>query len=113
MIFIERSMKIVGATLCDESDLRSRGTPLVGVRVSGRHPKFLNGIQCDRQDRRECTPVYLVIHINTVESDVALVAASAIHGAATSIHISIHVSAIAGVGNARLQREQVRNVASL
>src|SRR5215472_4130453 len=104
-------MKSVGAGLCYERDLRSRGAPLVRPVIRRRDAKFLHGIQGNGQDRREGVAARLVIHVHSIESDVALVTACAVHGTVASIKIRIIVSTVPPVRDSCLEREQVRNVA--
>ena len=52
----------------------------------------------------------MIIHVNTIESDVALVAAGSVHRATAGVIISVYVGAIARVGHAVLQAEQIRYV---
>ena len=107
VIFVERTVKIVGATFGNERHLCARGASLVGIGIRGCDSELLDGVQCDWQDGSKSAALYLVVDINAIQRDVALVTASSIHGPASRINISINIGAIARIGNASLQCQQV------
>src|SRR5260370_14815549 len=78
MVLVKRSVGLVGAALGAQRNLRSRSGPLVGIVVRSGDPKLLHRIECRRQDGSECVPGNLVIHIDAIKRDVALVTARAV-----------------------------------
>ncbi len=74
VVFVRGAMNDVSAALGDHGDLCAGSAALVGVVVTGGYTKFLHGVERDGQDGRECVPAG-VIDTNTVDRDVALVAA--------------------------------------
>ena len=105
-------MELVGAALGDERDLRAARHALVGDGVACRDAKLLDRIGRNGQNRLESITV-LGIHGDAVECDVALIAPRAIDRAAARIAVLIDVRTVAGVHHARLQGQQVRNIAAL
>ena len=111
VVFVERAVEIVGAALGDESDLSAGGTAAIGVVVGGGDAKFLHGVEGDGEHGSEGVAAGLVIDVDAIESDVALVAARAVDRAAAAIEVLVDVGAVAGVGDAGLKREEIRDVA--
>ena len=107
MVFIQRTVEIVGATLRDERNLRARRTALVRIVAGGRHSEFLHGIDGNWQYRSECVAVHLIVRVHAVQRQVALVAARAVHRSAAGVHIPVDIASIAGVDNSGLQRQKL------
>ena len=107
-----RAVKGIGAALCDQRHLRPGALPLVGAVIRRGHSEFLNRVLSHRQHRRKRISVRLIVYVDAVEGDVALIAARAIHGSIARVLVLV-ADAIAGVGHSGLQTQQVRNVAAL
>ena len=78
ILFIERAVKLVGAALGDESDLPTRGAPLVGIVADRCDAKFFDRVERGADGTLEGRAADLVIVIDAVEGDVGLVAAPAV-----------------------------------
>ena len=91
-------------------DLGAGRGSLIGVVVGGRNAEFLHGVQGHRQDGGEGVAA-LVVHGDTVDRDVSLIAAGAVHRSVPSVP-SGDVLTIVGIGDAGLHAEEVRDVAA-
>ena len=105
-------MKNVYAALGHQRDLCARTLPLIRTIIRGGDPKFLNRILSHGENRSECISIRLIIHVDVVECDVALIAPRAIHGAIARILVFV-TDAIARVNNPGLQTQQVGNIPAL
>src|ERR1039458_4992091 len=110
-VLVDRAVDAVGAAFGHECHLRAAGSSLVGVGIGGGDAKLLYGIERHGQDGGKGLAA-LVVYANAIETDIALVAARAIHRAAARI-VGTCVCSIASIGNAGLQRKQVGHVAPL
>ena len=54
-----------------------------------------------------------VVNVDTVEGNVALVAVRAVDRATAAVEVFVDVTAITGVGDASLEREEIRHVSGL
>src|SRR3954452_12561734 len=78
-------MKIVTARFCHQRDLRSGGTPLVGIRVRGRYAEFLQRVRGRAQHTgkgflsHDVQSALAFIYVGSVESDVRLIGPSSIY----------------------------------
>src|SRR4029077_19781553 len=106
-------MELICAAFRDQRNLRTRSVSLVGVVVRRGDPKFLHGIERRRQYGGERVSARLVIHVHTVERDVALIAAGPGHDSISRVLTLVDVRAVPGVGDTRLQAEEVGHVAAL
>ena len=111
-VFIKGAMKTVGAGFCDQRHLRARRTAFVRPVVGRGHTKLLHGIQGDGQHGCEGVSINLVIHIDAVQGEIALVAAGSVYRAAARIVILIDVGAVACIGDAVLEAQQIGHVAA-
>jgi hypothetical protein len=105
-------MELVGAGLGDEADLCSGGSSGVGVGEAGGDAKLLDRILGLAKDASEGEAVDLVVVVDTVHGDVALIGPAAIDSATPAV---LH-GGIAGwrqINDARLEGEDVRHVAGL
>ena len=105
-------MELVGAALGDQGHLSSRASTLISVIVRRRDPEFLHRINRRGQHRSKSIAAGLVVYVNPVQSDVALIAAGAIDRAVARVLVLINIEPVAGIRHPRLQAEQVRNVAA-
>ncbi len=106
-------METVCPALGDQRHLGSRTGTLIGVVVGRCYPELLDRIKSGRQHRSKGIPVGLVVHVDTVERDVALIAARTIHGAIARVLVPVDIRTVAGVGDPGLQAQQIRNIAAL
>ncbi len=111
VVLVEGAVEIVGATLGDERDLSAGGTAAIGVVVGGGDAKFLDGVEGNREHGSEGVAASLVIDVDTVKGDVALVAVGAVDRAAAAVEVLIDVAAVSGIGDAGLKREQIGHIA--
>ena len=102
-IFIDRAVKLVAPTLGDQCDLCARSLTLISSVVGGGDAEFLNRIQSHWQHGFEGVTLGLVIDVDSVEGEVALVAARAVYRAVASVLVVVNVGAVARVSDARLQ----------
>src|SRR5579864_9721356 len=105
-------MELICAAFRDQRNLRTRSVSLVGVVVRRGDAKFLDGIERRGQYGGERVSARLVIHVHTVERNVALIAAGAVHGSISRVLVLVDVRAVPGVGDTRLQAEEVGHVAA-
>src|SRR6266702_3904106 len=110
-------MPRVGAASGDEGYLSTRARSFFGVVICGGDAKFLDGVLSDRQDGGEGVTAVLVVDVDTVEGNVALIATSAIDGAVTGVLILVSIErgaeSISGKSYPCLQAEEFRNVAAV
>jgi hypothetical protein len=99
-------VEIIGAALGDESDLGGGGNAFGGGIVGSGDANLLDRIQSDRENRTEGMRA-LVVDGDTVESDVALVAAGPVDGAAAGIDAGVDVGTIAGIDDPGLKAEKI------
>src|SRR5207302_1646387 len=104
-------MELICAAFRNQGNLCTRSVSLVGVVVRRGDAKFLDGIKRGRQYGGERVSARLVIHVHTVERDVALIAAGSVHGSISCVLVLVDVRAVAGVGDTGLQAEKVGYVA--
>ena len=78
-------MKVVGAALGHQPNLRPAGIAGVGIGVGGGNAEFLDRVGWHGQDAGKREAVVLVVDADVVEGDVRLVAARAVHRAAAGI----------------------------
>src|SRR4029079_4017709 len=83
----------------NQLDLRTRRASLRSVRVGRRDEKLFHSIRTDAQHRAKRVAGLLLVHVNAIERDVGLVAA-------TAGDVSVR-------SDGRLQAQQVRNVTSV
>ncbi len=105
-------MELISPGLGDEADLSAGGAPGIGVGEAGGDAKLLNRILGLAKDPSKGKAVDLVVVVDTVHGDVALIGATAIDSATAAV---LH-GGIAGWGqinDARLEGEDVRHVAGL
>src|SRR5260370_15587125 len=96
VVFVSRAMKIIGSALGNEGHLRSGGASLVGIVVRCRYAKLLYRVQRDRQHGLKGVTAR-VVYWQSVQSDVALVAARTIDRAISGVNIHINVRAVSGI----------------
>jgi hypothetical protein len=96
-------MKGVGAALGDQRDLTSGGATLVGIVACGRDAKLLDGIESGANGAFEGGAANLVVVVDTIESDVGLIAAATIQGAVARINVVVDL--VSDKGDAWLQAE--------
>ncbi len=111
MVFVDRTVNAVGAAFGHQCHLGAAGSSLVGVGIGGGDAKLLYGIERHRQNGGKSVAAF-VVDANAIDTDIALVAARAIHRATSRI-AGACVSSIAGVGNSGLQRKQFGYIAAL
>jgi hypothetical protein len=104
-------VKGVGAAFCYQRHLCPRALPLVRPIVCGRHSEFLNGVLRHWQYGRKCVTIRLIVHIDSVQCDITLIASRAIHCTIARILILVP-DAIAGICDPGLQAEQIGNVSA-
>src|SRR5205823_12852806 len=97
-------MKTVRATLSHDINFRARGTARIGSIVCCGNAKLLYGIGRHAENGRECIPPGLVIGVDTVQEDVALVAARTVHSTAAGVDILVDVRVVSKIGDTRLER---------
>ena len=105
-------MEPVGAGLGNEADLCAGGASGIGVGETSGDTKLLNRILGLTKDASEGEAVDLVVVVDTIHGDVALIGAAAIDSATAAV---LH-RGIAGWGqinDARLEREDIRHVTGL
>ena len=108
IVLVERAMKLVGSALGDEVDLCAGGAARGRGAVGGGDAKFLSGVERGAQDAGEGGAEDLVVVVESVESDVALVRASAGDCALAAVtDFRTHVE------NAGLEAEQADRVAAI
>src|SRR5215470_15714548 len=105
-------MKDAGAALGDQRHLCAGTLPLVCPIIRRGHSEFLNRILSYGENRGKGVSIRLIVHVDVVESDVALIAACSIHSAIARVLVLV-TDAIARVSNSSLQAEQVGNVPAL
>ena len=81
VVLVGGAVKSVGAGLGDEADLRAGGAARVGVGVAGDDAELLDGVLGFAKDAEEGEAAKLVVVVDAVERDVALVGALAVDGA--------------------------------
>ena len=112
---IERAMQLIRAGLGDERDLGTGAARRVGVGVARCHPEFLHGIERHPQHTRKGGAGLLVVDVDAIERDVALVAAAPVDHAApvsSDADAAVHRVSVADEGNAGLEGEHLRHVAA-
>ena len=97
-------MKGVGAALGYQGDLCARPLSLVCAVIGGGDSEFLNRILSHGKHRGEGISIGLVVDIDAVECDVALIAARSIDGAIARVLVFV-ADAIAGVRDSSLQAQ--------
>src|ERR1035437_1126782 len=97
-------MEAVGARAGDQSDVCARTAAGVGAAVAGGGAELLHRVGGHAQDTGKGRAAGLRVDVGAVERNVRLVAPSAVDG-------TVAVVAAAEVGDARLEREQVGDVA--
>ena len=105
-------MDAVGTALGHKCDLSGRRSAFIGPIIRGGDAELLHRIECDRQDGGEGIAV-LIVGRDAIDRDVALIAVGAVDGSASGIDVFVDALVIAGISYARLQAEQIRNVAAL
>src|SRR5579859_2515450 len=118
VILVGAAVPIVSSALGHQSDLPTRGTARIRVRVGCCHPEFLKRIQ--RNTDGSLQPAgSLIVVIGAVEGHVGLVAAAAVHRAATAIGVEaalrgavdlVHV--VAGERDAGLEGQDAGGLAT-
>src|ERR1019366_1091713 len=105
-------MEAVGARAGDQSDFRARTAAGVGAAVAGGGAELLHRVGGHAQDTGKGRAAGLRGDVGAVERNVRLVAPSAVDGAVAVVAVVARTVAPAGeVGDARLEREQVGDVA--
>src|SRR5258708_39636322 len=80
VVFVKRPVELVRPAFGHECYLRTGGTSGIRVGVARGDAKIGNGILRVAQHASECEAVVLVVDVDTVQRDVGLIAASAVHG---------------------------------
>src|ERR1700674_2866512 len=94
VVFVEGTVETVCPALGDQRHLGSRTGTLIGVVVGRCYPELLDRIKSGRQHRSKGIPVGLVVHVDTVERDVALIAARTIHGAIARVLVPVDIRTV-------------------
>src|SRR5262245_24204311 len=110
MVLIQRAMNGVGPRFGDQCYLSTGGTADVRTAVSRCGSKLLNGIERRAQNAGEGRAVLLIVHVHTVECDVALIAFAAVDRAAAII---VTLARITKEGHARLNRKKTDDISGL
>src|SRR5215471_3353709 len=96
IVFVNRTVEIVGAAFCNQCDLCARRAPLVSVGIAGGHAKFLQGIQGGSKRARECIAFDLIVIVHSVQRDVRLVAARSAHRSTTAVLVLVDIGSHEG-----------------
>ena len=110
VVFVDCTMELVGAGLGDEADLRAGGAAGVCVGVAGGDAKLFNRILGLAKHAGKGKAVDLVVVVDTVDGDVALVGAAAVDCAAAAI-LQGGITRRGEINYTRLQREDIGYVA--
>ena len=110
MIFIQRAVEIVGATLGHQIHLRPGRTAGLGIGIARGYPKFLQGVQGGAQGAFECRPLCLIVVVNAIQGDVGLVAAGAAHRPRAAVEILVNFFAHENYSG--LQAKNARRIAA-
>ena len=109
-------MPVVRSTFRGDRNLRPRGAAFVGIVVGRRDPEFFHGVGVQADDGGKSVAVHLVVGVNTVYHDIALVAVRAVDGPAPRINAQVagvlHVFRISQINDARLEGIKPRHVAA-
>src|ERR1700686_3282729 len=105
-------MELVGAGLGDEADLRTGGASGVGVGEAGGDAKLLDRILGLPKDTGEGEAVYLIVVVNAVNCNIALIGTATID-CATAAVLHRRVAGRRQVDHAWLEGEDVRHIAAL
>lgn len=101
----------------NEGDLGPRAGTFIGVAVGGGHAEFLNRVLSDGKNGSKSVTAVLVVDVDAVESDIALIAARAIHGAVARVLIFVcgerGTEGISCKNYASLQAEKFRDIAAI
>ena len=85
VVLVGRAVELVGSGLGDHADLGARGAAGVGVGVAGDHAELFDGILGCAKNTGEGKAVDLIVVVDAVDGDVALVGAAAVDGAAAAV----------------------------
>lgn len=99
------TVELIRAAFGDQLHLGAGRTPLIRISVRRCHAKFFNGIESRAQRACKRIPGCLVIIIDSVERQIGLVAAAAIHGATAAVTRKVHLAAIRDRYDAGLQTQ--------
>src|ERR1019366_4580420 len=105
VVFVKRTVEVVGSTLGHQSDLGSARTSSIRVGIAGNNPKLLKRVEGRTQCSLKSVTVDLVIVIDSINGHVGLVATCTADRAAPTINIGIDAIAVTGENDARLQAE--------
>ena len=110
-------MEFVGSRLGDHTDLGPGRASLIGIGESGSHTEFFHRVLGFTQHAGKGVAVDLIVVVQAVQGDIALVGPSSVDGAAAGIVLQRWIAGPAGIlakiEHPRLQGEQIGNVAAL
>ncbi len=116
VIPVRCTVKLVGPGLGHHVHLGSGRAPLIRRGKTGGDAKLFDGVLSLAQDARECIAIHLVIVVNAVHGDVALIGPASVDRAAAGIVRKRRIDGPAGVGtevkNAGLQSQQIRDIST-
>ncbi len=116
VILVQRRMPVVGAALGDDVYLCAGGAARLGIRAGRRDAEFLHRIERGTQHAIEGEACDLIVVVETVQRDVALVGACARDDAAAAVFIGLLRVVLGGlpseIEHAGLQAKQVGDVAA-
>ena len=101
-------MESIGAALGNQRDLRTRGPSRIRIAIRGRDAELLGRIQGGTQHAVKRKAIHLVVVVNAVQSDVALIGAGAGNCALAAVGIAPGIL----VAHARLFRPGTRRRAA-
>src|SRR6266704_7065391 len=89
MVFVSRTMKAVRSAFRHQADLRARRPSRIRIGVAGGDPELLQRVQSRTDGAGKGYTLQLVVIVDTVERHTSLVAASAIHRAASAVNLGV------------------------
>ena len=85
VVFVGRAVELVGSGLGDHADLRAGGAASIGIGIAGGDAKLFDGVLGLAQDAGECVAVDLIVVVDAVEGDVALIRTAAVDSTAAAV----------------------------
>ena len=76
-----RRHEICSRRIGDHADLGARGTAGISIGICGDDAELLDGVLGLAEHASEGVAIHLVVVVDTIDGDVALVRAAAVHGA--------------------------------
>ncbi len=112
MVLVEGAVEVVCAGFGDKADLGAGGAAGVGVGVAGGDAELFGGVLGGAEDAGEGEAAQLIVVVDAIEGDVALIGTAAVDGAAAAVlQGGVGAGGDGDEEDAGVEREQIGDVA--